>query len=425
MSKKTILISLFIVVYILFDFSSFADTSDLLFTEEELDWLSEHPEITIGIMESWPPMDYVDAGGTPKGIGVDFIELINERLDDRLKIVSGTFSENYQKVIDYELDSLMDITDREDRKPYFNFTQSYVKVPHEIIAKKDGPYFEKISDLKNKTIAEEQGYYIVKYINANFPSIQVKEYSSTSNALDAVSKGEADAYIGNRAVVTYIIERELISNLQLQGKVSATSSTNSIGVRKDWPILASILDKVLSAIPEEEKAEIYKKWGSMASEESGLKLNVGEKKWLNEHQEITVAFDGDYAPYSFVDENGEFHGIAVDFMKEIALRAGIEVDIFPNGNWKILYDSALSHDVDVIATLVKRPEREAFFNFTEPYLSLAQYVVTSETNDEINEVDDLASKKVALVEKYSTTKYVLEDYPNITPYYVNSISEAL
>ena len=256
MYKKTISILLLILLHIM-TFTSFAEDTDTLYSLEELEWLSEHPEIKIGIMDSWPPMDYVDDLGVPRGIGVDFINLMNEKLNDRLVIMPDVWNVNYQKVIDFELDAIMDITPREDREVYFNFTKQYIKVPHEIIAKEDGPYYQSLEELSNKTLAFEKDFFIVNYMRNNYPKSKVIEYASTSDALDAVSKGEADAYIGNRAVATYIIEHELISNLQLQGKVSVTSSTNAIGVRKDWPILASILDKTLNAIPEENKLEIY------------------------------------------------------------------------------------------------------------------------------------------------------------------------
>ena len=77
----------------------------------------------------------------------------------------------------------------------------------------------------------------------NIPTFWVKQFDTTSDALDAVSKGQADAYIGNRAVAMYIMERELITNLKVHGKIQETASINAIGVRKDQPILRDILQK--------------------------------------------------------------------------------------------------------------------------------------------------------------------------------------
>ena len=68
---------------------------------------------------------------------------------------------------------------------------------------------------------------------------------------------------------------------------------------------------------------------------------------------------------------------------EVARRVGINLKTYSDGTWKTLYNAALEKEVDVIATLVKRPKREKIFEFTQPYISLAQYVITNKSLKEI------------------------------------------
>ena len=152
-------------------------------------------------------MDFVTESGIPRGIGVDFVKALNKRIGGRLTIVPGSWADIYEQVKNRQLDALMDITPRENRKPYFNFTKPYAKIPHVIIARKDGPYFGSIESLSGKTIALERGFYSVKFLKENHPNIRIKEYASTSDALYAVAKEEADAYAGNRAVASYLTEK--------------------------------------------------------------------------------------------------------------------------------------------------------------------------------------------------------------------------
>ncbi len=65
-----------------------------------------------------------------------------------------------------------------------------------------------------------------------------------------------------------------------------------------------------------------------------LDLTQEEKQWIEDNKTITVAFDGDFAPYSFIDSQGNFKGIAVDVTSEIARRTGLDVKIYPDGVWK-------------------------------------------------------------------------------------------
>ena len=62
-----------------------SEVKDNIFTKEQKKWLASHSEIRVGIMNAWPPMDYVDSNGTPRGIGVKFIAELNKRLGFRLK----------------------------------------------------------------------------------------------------------------------------------------------------------------------------------------------------------------------------------------------------------------------------------------------------------------------------------------------------
>jgi ABC-type amino acid transport substrate-binding protein len=77
-------------------------------TDAEKAFLAKHPAISIGIMDAWPPINYVDANGQPQGLGVAYVKLLNERLGGALQIVPGPFKDNMAKVRDKTLDALME-----------------------------------------------------------------------------------------------------------------------------------------------------------------------------------------------------------------------------------------------------------------------------------------------------------------------------
>ena len=408
------------------DFTFFSAKHFQLNKEEEK-WLTEHPNIRIGTMDAWPPMDYVDSDGIPQGIGAHFIEALNRRLNNAIEIVPGSWKEIYSGVKEQRLDALMGITPRPDRQAFFHFTKPYVTVPHAIFARKDSAYLYELANLKGKKIGAERGFFIVKLLRENYPDIEVKEYNATSDALDALTKGEVDAYIGNRAVAMHIIETELISNIKQFGKITETSSINAIGVRKDWPILRDIIQKALDDISKKELQIILSKWRSPEKIVSPIiNLSMGEKQWLKSHPVIRMAFDEHYPPYSFRNEQGIIVGIAVDYARELTSRLGISMDVYPDGEWKKLYAAAQQREVDVIATLVKLDEREEWFGFTRPYISLAHYVITRKNDMQlIKRPAQLAGKTVALIKDYSMTKVILEENNNIQPYYVKNLTAAL
>lgn len=416
-----------IILFVMISVNTHADHSILeeILTLEEIRWLDSVETIQIGIMKDWAPMDFVDAENNPQGVGTEYLDYFNSYLEGKIEIVADSWEHNYDKALSGELDALMDITATKERKVFFDFTNEYVVVPYYIVAQKNETYFKTLESINTYNIAIEKGYFMVNYLIANYPLINVIEYDSTEDALYAVANGEADAYVGNRAVSNYIIQTNQLTNLAFNEKILATESRNGIAVNKELPLLTSILNKLLVLMSDEEKNRIETKWlGNINASIDFFYLTDKEEAFIEEHQEIIVAFDGDYAPYSYYDESGNMVGIAVDFLDEIARRTGLEFTIYEDGNWSKLYNAALEKEVDVIATLVKREERIEYFNFTEAYLSLAQYILTQEGKPFKN-IEDISNKKVALVETYSTSKYLLEEYPDIDPLYVSNLTEAM
>lgn len=84
-------------------------------------------------------------------------------------------------------------------------------------------------------------------------------------ALDAVSRGLADAYIGNRAV-DYKIRNELLKLLKIDNiDITRKPTLLTIGISKQYPLLGSILQKAIDEIPLDEINKIYSKWSKERS----------------------------------------------------------------------------------------------------------------------------------------------------------------
>ena len=146
--RKHFLIPLFLLCFAFANTQSYASEKAVFsLTAEEKAWLAEHPEISIGIMDAWAPMNFMDETGTPNGIGVDYIKALDQRLGGVLTIQAGPFKENYSRIKNKKLDALMNITPKKEREPFFNFTKPYLTIPHVIVGRKDGLYFDSEKDL--------------------------------------------------------------------------------------------------------------------------------------------------------------------------------------------------------------------------------------------------------------------------------------
>ena len=375
--------------------SAFAER---LFPEEKA-WLREHPEISMGIMNAWPPMNFVDEQGKPRGIGVDYIRAVNQRLGGIIKLVPGPFKDNLAAVKAKTLDALMDVSPKPEREEFLNFTRQYLSIPHVIVAPADGPYFASEHELIGQTLALEDGFYNVKYFKEKFPSLVViKEYPNTEVAIEAVSNGEADAYVGNRAVAAWIMEHELISNLQIQGRTAKPGSELAIGVRKDWPWFASILNKALADLTVEEEREIHRRWTGISPETiEGAKITLRpkERAWLSEHPVIKIGIGESWAPFVYKKSDGSLEGYDVDFLSMINELTGANIQL-QAGPWKDIVRRAESRVIDGMAESAVIEKRRTHFQFTDPY-NVVEYAAATLPGKAagIRTASDLIGKRIA------------------------------
>ncbi len=403
-----------------------ASAKTFTLTEQEKTWLKAHPAIRMGFMNAWPPMNFVDERGIPQGIGVDYIEALNRRLGGIIVLEPRPFKESFDLVKNKKLDALMDITPKKEREPFFNFTKPYLTIPHVIVGRKDGPYFNSEKDLAGKTIALERGFYNVKFFQKNYPEVTVKEYDSTSYALDAVSRGQADAYVGNRAVAMYLIEKELLANLMIQGRQKKPPVLLTIGVRKDWPELAGLLDRALASITPEEIRRINVKWFKVIQEViDAVPLTPEERAWLEAHPLIRVAADTRWAPVEFVDEDGVFKGISIDYLKRLSEMLGVEFQFKKDVTWQAAMDAVESGELDMFSSVALTPKREGRYNFTTPYLSMPISIFAGGDVTYIGNLKALRGKPVAVVEGYAIHEWLRDKHPRIQLVTATSIPAAL
>lgn len=392
-------------------------------SHEEKIWLAEHPKIEVGIMSAWPPFGFMDAEGRLKGIGIKLIDILNNKLGNTLVPKPGDWPEIYRAVKEKQLPALLDFTPKKSREQYFNSTRPYLSVPHVIVAQKNKPYLRSEKDLIGKTLALEKGFGNVKYFAKNYPGVIIKKYENTAQALDAVERGETEAYVGNRAVASYIMGKEVLLNLKFHGRLNKEGSVLAIGVRKDWPILKDILQKALDNLTEEEYHTILVPWiqSNEDHKEPQIKLNANEKSWLKAHPIIRVSNLSDYAPFDFI-ENGKPAGFSIDYVNMLAKRAGLRLK-FVQDNWKNLVNMGKEKKIDLLHTIYYTPERARFFKFTRPYKSVINGIYVREDICNINSVKDLANLRVILSMEDAIAKQLPRIVPTAKYIYIESYEE--
>lgn len=114
-----------------------------------------------------------------------------------------------------------------------------------------------------------------------------------------------------------------------------------------------------------------------------------------------IATSPDYPPFEYVTEAG-FAGVDMSLLKEIAKRAGFEYEVV-GMDFGTIETSLQSKSVDMaISNITVTPERKAKFEVSRGYFNDGNFILIAEGNDELSTINDLAGKKIAVVNQEST-----------------------
>lgn len=156
-----------------------------------------------------------------------------------------------------------------------------------------------------------------------------------------------------------------------------------------------------------------------------LVLSDADRQWLAEHPVIRLGVDPAYAPYSFVDANGQFSGVAAAFSARLSGALGVRFEPVVSLSWPELVEALKARRIDAIATMVKLPEREAFAAFSEIYLPTPLVVMTRQDAPQLDTVNALVDLRLALVKGYSSSQQVMSRYPSLAPSFVETPLDGL
>lgn len=243
--------------------------SPVSLTPEEKDWLEQKQTVRVRIAD-WPPYMIVRDDQSPQGIAIDYLNLIGERtgINFKYEVTNQPFAEFLESMKQRQgPDMAPIIVQTPDREQYLSFTEPYISSPYVIFAREQNDLILDMGDLAGKTLAVPRGFIVQRLVARDFPKIRLALFDSDEQALDAVATGRADAYIGNLTVAGHLIQRRGFSDLRVVAPTPFDEQSLSMGSRSDWPELASIINKALASITEDEKTAIHNKYVALRYEQ--------------------------------------------------------------------------------------------------------------------------------------------------------------
>jgi PAS domain S-box-containing protein len=398
----------------------------VVLTLEEQAWLDNHKVIRFTGDPDWLPQEAFDNNGKYIGIVADILDLLEAHIGLRIKRIKvKTWSEAVRLAKERKVDMLSETTN--SKREGMTFTNPYLVFPIVIIAQRGAQKVPNPGSLTGKRVAVVKDYGYVTPLRKQYPHLNYFAVESVREGLMSVATGKVDIFIGSISTSSYLISELGLTNLEFIGSTDISIDLG-FGIRKDWPLLVSMINKALEINSKKEETEILKKWlpGVTLTKEPKRILNLNQKEmaWLKKHPKIRFTGDPDWLPQEAFTNKGKYTGMVAEYLKLLEKRLGIDFEIIPKKTWREALSMAKTHQVDMISGM-ENAARKKYLEFTESYMDLP-VVITVKRNDRGEAMPaNLAGVKVAIPEGYAFVVGVKKKYPKADFVLVKTVRECL
>jgi signal transduction histidine kinase len=154
-------------------------------------------------------------------------------------------------------------------------------------------------------------------------------------------------------------------------------------------------------------------------------LSQDEKEWLKAHPEIRLSPDPDFLPIEFIDESGNYVGIAADYVDLIKKKLGIHFKIIKFKNWEEVLEKTKKQESDMWGAATPTPQRLEYMSFTKPFIELPAVIIVRKQVNLSLTLNDLKGMKVGVISGYGIHDHIVNNYPDLKLDPVENITAGL
>ena len=232
---------------------------------EEKAYLETKPHIRVSNELDWPPFDFAP-GGLPAGYSIDLLNLIAQQTGLTFEFVNGYSWQDLETMFrSGEIDLLHSLVKTPERQALGSFTTPYANIPPVAVTRNSNFIVSNLKQLNDKSIAIPHGWGSIKFIEQNFPQINIIKTQTTLEAMALVEKGGVEATIDSDQVLRYLKKAYFMESLNVGPPIKDLAKTDAhtlhFLVQKNNTPLFGILEKGLAVITLKQKKSLRVKWG--------------------------------------------------------------------------------------------------------------------------------------------------------------------
>ena len=399
---------------------------DAIFNAQELLWIKQNKQVSVAYDANYPPYSFLNEEQKFEGFSIDVFKLLAKSTGLEFKLYpKSTWDDLYNDAKAHKVDIVATMVSSPERSQWFNFTAPYIFKSQVIMTRDEDTSISAKSDIMNKSVALVKGYQSSKKVLLEYPSVTPIYFDNIRDALHALSIGEVDAAISFFGTSHFLRKKYLLTNLKYAAIFDKRNANESISIRNDSPVLASIISKALIAIPAVQLQKLREKWLPVdyMEELTEIELTAKELTWIKAHPSIRLGIDPEYAPFEFIEDN-QYKGMVSDYIKLLNQRLNLNMQVTPNLSWSDVIKGIQNQDIDVLPAVSITAQRQEYLSFSGPYLSFQRVIVTQSDAPLISGLNNLTEKIVSVQKDTSHHEYLLQN-SNIEPVLHDTLQQSL
>lgn len=172
--------------------------------DDTLATIKSRGKMIVGVKADYPPFGFLD-GDKNVGLEIDLLHDIARDLlgkPDAIEFIPVVSANRFQFLNTSKVDFLFStVTITDQRKLVVDFSAPYMRSGWQVLVKRSNTSINEATDLKGKTVVVVPGSTGEAGISKLVPDANLLKLPQTSEALDAVDQGRADAFIQDAALL--------------------------------------------------------------------------------------------------------------------------------------------------------------------------------------------------------------------------------
>ncbi|WP_415911047.1 transporter substrate-binding domain-containing protein [Oleiharenicola sp. Vm1] len=152
-------------------------------------------------------------------------------------------------------------------------------------------------------------------------------------------------------------------------------------------------------------------------------LTPEERRFLQQRGALRYAPDPAFPPFEFFRADGRVAGITPEILDLVAAELNVKIEAVHYPTWDAVLEGVRRGEVDLLGTLTRTPEREAFLSFTEAYLSVPNVLYVTAASPWKTGFAELAGRRVGVVRSAGAHAWLLQHHPEVVAVPVANTAE--